>query len=94
MVKEKKKYDESSDIKELLNNSSDRFLILHNDEINSFEFVIEALMDVCDHDQVQAEQCTLIVHHKGKCDVKKGSYYLLKPMRSRLIDKGLTATID
>ena len=94
MVKEKKKYDESSDVEEFIDNSSDRFLVLHNDEINTFDFVIEALIDVCDHDQVQAEQCTLIVHYKGKCDVKKGKYYSLKPLRSKLIDKGLTATID
>jgi len=43
---------------------------------------------------VQAEQCTFIVHHKGKCDLKKGTYHLLKPFKDKLIKKGLTATID
>ena len=69
-------------------------LILHNDEVNSFDFVIDCLVDICEHNAIQAEQCTFIVHYKGKCDVKSGSYDLLNPMRLALIEKGLQATID
>ncbi len=69
-------------------------LILHNDDVNSFEYVIECLIEVCEHTTIQAEQCTYLVHYKGKCDVRKGSIESLKPRRKALIDKGLNATID
>ena len=71
-----------------------RFLILHNDSINTFEFVIRSLIDVCDHDPVQAEQCAWITHHKGKCDVRKGTYDSLNPLRQELLTRGLQVTID
>ena len=69
-------------------------LILHNDEVNSFDFVIESLIEVCKHTTEQAEQCTYLVHYKGKCDVKSGSFDFLRPIRHALVDRGLTATID
>ena len=69
------------------------FLILYNDEVNSYDFVIESLIDVCDHEPVQAEQCTFIAHHKGKCDVKKGTYSSLKPFRDALTQRGLNVVI-
>jgi len=72
----------------------ENFLILHNDDIHTFDYVIESLMDVCEHSTVQAEQCTFIIHYKGKCDVKKGSVDNLIPMKTKLISKGLLATID
>jgi ATP-dependent Clp protease adaptor protein ClpS len=71
-----------------------RALILHNDEVNNFDFVIECLVAICNHSEIQAEQCTFLVHYKGKCDVKSGSYEVLNPMRLALLDKGLQATID
>jgi ATP-dependent Clp protease adaptor protein ClpS len=71
-----------------------RFLILHNDDINTFDFVIETLMEVCNHNEEQAEQCALITHYKGKCDIKKGQMETLKPLKDKLISKGLSATID
>jgi ATP-dependent Clp protease adaptor protein ClpS len=71
-----------------------RFLILHNDDVNTFDHVIECLMDVCDHDAVQAEQCAYITHHKGKCDIKRGAYSILDVMRQGLLDRGLQVTID
>jgi len=74
--------------------SKDRFLILHNDEVHTFDYVIETLIKVCELEPVQAEQCTYLVHYKGKCDVKKGNYTYLKPYKQGLIDKGLQATID
>ena len=72
----------------------DNNLILHNDDIHTFDFVIESLVDICEHNTVQAEQCTFIIHYKGKCDVKKGSFEFLKPMKDGLIERGLNATID
>ena len=70
-----------------------RELVLFNDDVNTFEHVIEALIEVCEHDIVQAEQCTYIVHYNGKCSVKNGSYLKLKPMKEGLSDRGLSAVI-
>jgi ATP-dependent Clp protease adaptor protein ClpS len=75
-------------------NSSCQFLILHNDEIHTFDFVIESLMEICGHDNLQAEQCAFMTHYKGKCDVKKGNRNQLKQMQLGLIEKGLKASID
>jgi len=74
--------------------SLNKFLILHNDEYHSFDYVIDALIDVCKHEVEQAVQCTYLVHNKGKADVKKGSYEFLKPMMTQLKAKDLKATID
>lgn len=68
-------------------------LILFNDDVNTFDFVIDSLIKVCKHDTLQAEQCTYIVHYSGKCAVKKGSMDRLKPMCTALLDRGLTAEI-
>lgn len=73
---------------------NERFLILHNDEVHTFDYVIETLIDVCEMDEIQAEQCTFLVHYKGKCDIKKGGLSYLKPYKEALISKGLQATID
>ena len=73
---------------------NERFLILHNDDHHSFDYVIEALIHVCEHDPEQATQCTLITHYKGKCDVKKGSFNYLSPKKKALTARELTATID
>jgi len=83
-------FDEQNDV---LGNEENA-LILHNDEIHTFDYVIQCLIDVCEHNTIQAEQCTFIVHYKGKCEVRKGSFDYLKPMKQGLIDKGLNATID
>jgi ATP-dependent Clp protease adaptor protein ClpS len=74
--------------------SRERSLILHNDDYHTFDYVIEALMQICEHDLLQAEQCTQLIHYKGKCDVKKGSFSYLRPMKNALIQKDLKATID
>lgn len=68
-------------------------IVLFNDEVNTFEHVIETLVDVCDHTPEQAEQCSLIVHYNGKCTVKTGEYPDLKPRCSRLLQAGLNAEI-
>ena len=72
----------------------DKQIILYNDDVNSFDFVITALIKVCKHDTLQAEQCTYLVHYKGKCAVKKGSYEELEPMCTALLERGLTAEIE
>ena len=74
--------------------AKENFLILHNDDQHSFDYVIDALIEICKHDYEQAAQCTLIVHHKGKCDVKKGGIATLKPLKNALNKKELIATID
>ena len=68
-------------------------IILYNDNFNTFDHVIETLINVCDHSPTQAEQCTLIVHYKGKCSVKSGTLFDLKPMLKKLISANLTAEI-
>lgn len=68
-------------------------IVLYNDDVNSFDFVIDALIDVCEHEPIQAEQCTMLVHYKGKCAVKTGSYEELKPKCSKLLELGLSAEI-
>ncbi|MDP4185836.1 MAG: ATP-dependent Clp protease adaptor ClpS [Bacteroidota bacterium] len=70
------------------------YLILHNDDIHTFDFVIDSLMEVCKHDLVQATQCAYLTHHKGKCDVLKGEYAQLKPLKIALIERELIASID
>ena len=71
-----------------------RDLILFNDEFNTFDFVIKSLIEVCKHDALQAEQCTVIVHYNGKCVVKSGEFDTLNPMRHALVDRGLSAVIQ
>jgi ATP-dependent Clp protease adaptor protein ClpS len=80
--------------KESTGNETERFLTLHNDDVHTFDYVIESLIEVCAHDPVQAEQCTFIVHYKGKCDVMKGPGNFLEPMREDLSQRGLTVTIE
>jgi ATP-dependent Clp protease adaptor protein ClpS len=69
-------------------------LILINDDIHTFDYVIDALIEVCKHTKVQATQCTMLVHYKGRCDVKKGSLKDLKQLRKALIERELTAIIN
>ena len=69
-------------------------LVLHNDDHNTFDWVIKALVDICKHHPHQAEQCSLLVHYKGKCSVKEGSMDQLKPLKDGLTDRGLSATIE
>lgn len=69
-------------------------LIVYNDDVNTFDHVIESLVKVCRHDTVQAEQCTYIIHFNGKCQVKRGSYEKLEPMCTALLDRGISAVIE
>ena len=69
-------------------------LVLYNDDINTFEFVIQTLVDICDHNPLQAEQCAYIVHHNGKCVVKISTYKELEPLYKAILNRGLTVTIE
>jgi len=69
-------------------------IVLYNDDVNTFEFVIESLVDLCDHEPIQAEQCAHIVHFKGKCGVKKGDFDTLKPICEELLRRGLSSKIE
>ena len=68
-------------------------LIVWNDEINTFDWVIETLVEVCGHTPEQAEQCSLLIHFKGKCAVKKGEYEEMKTMCDAITDRGIGATV-
>jgi ATP-dependent Clp protease adaptor protein ClpS len=68
-------------------------LILYNDDINTFEHVIASLVEICGHDPVQAEQCAMIVHFKGSCEIKNGAHQVLASMRKALNAKGLIAKV-
>ena len=69
-------------------------LIVWNDEVNTFEWVIETLIEVCGHSQEQAEQCAMLIHTKGKYAVKRGSYDELKPLCDAITDRGIGATVE
>jgi len=69
-------------------------LIVWNDEVNTFDWVIQSLVEVCGHTSEQAEQCAWIIHYKGKYAVKKGTEKVLKPMREALVDRGIGATVE
>ena len=68
-------------------------IVLWNDDVNTFDDVIEALVEICKHTLEQAEQCTMLVHYKGKCTVKTGSLEELKPMHEKLLSRSLTSEI-
>jgi ATP-dependent Clp protease adaptor protein ClpS len=78
------------------NSHSDNYsmLVLHNDDVNSFEFVMETLEEICNHTLTQAEQCAMITHYKGKCEILNGELSELKAIKQELVSRGLSVTID
>ena len=68
-------------------------LVVFNDDVNTFEHVINILMKVCKHSAEQAEQCTMLIHYKGRCTVKHGTFAELRPMCESILDAGITATV-
>lgn len=82
---------EEVEIKEEVNQQNE--IVVFNDEVNTFDHVIDMLIAACDHDPLQAEQCTMLIHYKGKCAVKTGDYDDLKPRCSQLLDAGISAEI-
>ena len=87
----KEKFKEEDDVLEKEVNQ--HHIVLHNDEVNTFEFVINSLITVCQHTVEQAEQCTWLVHFKGKCTVKTGELKDLEPRCSKLLSLGLSAEL-
>jgi len=87
----KEKIQEDVDVLEQEVNQHE--IILFNDDVNTFDFVIDSLISVCKHTMEQAEQCTYLVHYKGKCAVKTGEYDELKPKCTQLLNLGLSAEI-
>ena len=89
-----KEIKRKSDYREKKEACNDYLLMLHNDDVHSFDYVIDALIDICKHDYEQAVQCTFITHHKGSCDVRKGKFNSLKQMKDALTAIDLNATIE
>jgi ATP-dependent Clp protease adaptor protein ClpS len=76
------------------NSQNKATLVLHNDDINTFDYVMDTLVEVCDHSLTQAEQCATITHYKGKCEVRTGTFSEMKELRFELISRGLKASVD
>lgn len=87
----KEKIQEDLDVDTLEKNQNE--IVLHNDDVNTFDYVIDTLIYACDHTPEQAEQCSILVHYKGKCTVKTGSYDDLEPRCTMLLEAGLSAEI-
>ena len=81
-------------IEVILKEEALKALVLYNDDFNTFDWVIECLMKVCGHDELQAEQCAHLVHFKGKCVIKNGTFNKLRPLCECLLERGLTAKIE
>jgi ATP-dependent Clp protease adaptor protein ClpS len=86
--------DINEDVDVLTAESINHNLIVWNDEVNTFDWVIDTLMDICGHERVQAEQCAMLIHTKGKYAVKNGSYDVLKPQCDGITDRLINATIE
>lgn len=78
----------------LVDEGESHMLIVWNDDVNTFDWVIETLVEVCRHSPEQAEQCALLIHTKGKYGVKKGTYEILKPMCEAICERLINATIE
>lgn len=87
----KEQIKEDTDVAEIRVNEHQ--IVLFNDDVNTFDHVVETLIRVCDHTLEQAEQCSIIVHYKGKCTVRTGSYEELKPRCTQLLQADLSAEI-
>ena len=86
-------FDEELLLEEEVQQVDERDLVVFNDDVNTFEHVIDTLIDVCDHSSEQAEQCTWLIHYKGKCAVKKGTFEDLAAMRKGICDRGISAEV-
>lgn len=85
--------DEMVDVLEVIETTDLMDLVVFNDDVNTFDHVINTLVKVCKHTHEQAEQCTILIHFKGKCTVKNGSFEFLKPMRDSICKAGIDARI-
>ncbi|GAB3330387.1 ATP-dependent Clp protease adaptor ClpS [Marivirga atlantica] len=87
-------YKEENEVLETISDEEINDLVVYNDDVNTFDHVINTLIKVCKHDSIQAEQCTWLIHYKGKCAVKKGSFVELIPFREGIVDAGINAEIE
>ena len=94
MIYNSTKTEEFAELDVVTEDSKLYTITLYNDDVNTFEWVIECLTKYCGHDFIQAEQCATLVHYKGKCIVKSGSIDKLKPICEVLLEKGLSAEIN
>lgn len=94
MANVKPDYNEELETDVLEEVSNTRQLIVWNDEVNTFDWVIETLIEVCKHTPEQAEQCAMFIHTKGKYAVKEGDYENLKPMCDAITERGINATVE
>jgi ATP-dependent Clp protease adaptor protein ClpS len=85
--------NEQVDVLEAVETTDLLDLVVFNDDVNTFEHVIETLIRVCKHTAEQAEQCTLLIHYRGKCAVKSGSFDFLRPLREAICEVGIDARI-
>ncbi|HEY9488420.1 MAG TPA: ATP-dependent Clp protease adaptor ClpS [Chryseosolibacter sp.] len=92
-MKPLQKQEELVDVMEAVETTDLMDLVVFNDDVNTFDHVITTLIKVCKHTPEQAEQCTLLIHHKGKCAVKSGSFEFLRPFRGAICDAGIDARI-
>jgi ATP-dependent Clp protease adaptor protein ClpS len=93
-LKDDKDHATHEDLDVLTDTTNPYQLIVWNDEVNTFDWVIETLIAVCGHTTEQAEQCALLIHTQGKYAVKNGEYDELKPMCDAITDRGIGATIE
>lgn len=96
MIPYNHQFEELEDVlvEELVADGDVARLIVYNDDVNTFDWVIQSLMEICRHTSVQAEQLSYIIHFKGKATVKTDELRVLKPMREALVDRGISAVIE
>lgn len=92
MLKEVVKEDKDVDVLDAVDDGLK--VVLYNDDVNTFDWVIECLCDLCEHDEIQAEQCAVLVHYKGKAVVKTGEEVKMKSICQALCDRGLSAVVE
>ena len=92
-MKPAKKQEESVDVMEAVETTDVMDLVVFNDDVNTFDHVISTLIRVCQHTPEQAEQCTFLIHYKGKCAVKSGVFDFLRPFREAICEAGIDARI-
>ena len=85
--------EEMVDVLEVVETTDLKDLVIFNDDVNTFDHVINTLIRVCNHTNEQAEQCTWIIHYKGKCTVKNGTFEFLQPLRAAICDAGIDGRI-
>ena len=96
MMNTREKFEEQEDVlvEDVVSTGERSHLIVYNDDYNTFDWVIQCFIEVCNHSQEQSEQLSLLVHFKGKATVKTDVFSVLKPMKDALIERGLSAVIE